>query len=83
MLLIEPAFAVMFAAPTLNPVANPLFAPITATVVLEEFQFTELVMFMLLPSAKKPVAVNCCEFETPLPVTDTVALEGETRMDCN
>lgn len=73
----------MFAEPTTNPVANPVFAPITATVVLEEFQFTEFVIFMLLPSAKNPVAVNCWEFEVPLPLTDTVALAGETRIDCS
>jgi hypothetical protein len=83
LLVIDPAFAVMFAEPTTNPVANPVFAPMTATVVFEEFQFTEVVMFILLPSAKNPVAVNCCEFDVPLPLTDTVALPGETRIDCS
>ncbi len=83
LLVIEPAFAVIFAEPTESPVANPVFAPTTATVVFEEFQFTELVMLILLPSAKKPVAVNCCEFETPLPLTDTFALAGDTRIDCS
>ena len=83
LLVIDPAFAVMFAEPTTNPLANPVLAPIVATVVFEEFQFTEVVMFVLLPSAKKPVAVNCCEFEVPLPLTETVALAGDTRMDCS
>ena len=82
MLVREPALAVMSAEPTVNPVAKPVFAPTTATVVLEEFQFTELLMFMLLPSAKKPVAVNCTELEVPLPLAETVAVEGEMRMDC-
>ena len=71
----------MFAEPTTSPVANPVFAPTTATVVLEEAQFTELVMFMLLPSAKNPVAVNCSEFDVPLPLADTTALDGDTRID--
>lgn len=83
LLVIDPAFAVMLTEPTTNPVANPVFAPMTATVVLEVFQFTEVVMFILLPSAKNPVAVNCWEFEVPLPLTETVALPGETRIDCS
>ena len=59
LLVREPALAVIVTVPDAKPVARPVLTPITALVVLEEFQFTELVMSSALPSAKKPVAVNC------------------------
>lgn len=45
LLVIEPELAVIVVEPTTNPVASPVLVPTTATVVFEEFQFTELVMF--------------------------------------
>lgn len=59
-MLIEPEFAVMVTVPRLRPVSRPLTV-IDATVLLEELQFTVLVMFCVVPSENVPVAVNCCK----------------------
>src|SRR5581483_11727431 len=82
LLVTEPEFAVIVTVPTTNPVARPVFVPMTAFVVLEEFQFTEVVMSSALPSAKNPVAVNCWELGAAVPDAETVARVGEIRMDC-
>lgn len=49
--------AVTLVEPTPLPVASPLEL-IVATLVLDEVQVTELLMFCVLPSLKVPVAVN-------------------------
>jgi hypothetical protein len=49
--------AVTLVEPTPLPVASPLEF-IVATLVLDEVQVTELLMFCVLPSVKVPVAVN-------------------------
>jgi hypothetical protein len=54
-----PEVAVMITVrPAVTPVASPEL-PIDATLVLEEVQATELVMFFVLPSLYLPVALNC------------------------
>jgi hypothetical protein len=54
----EPAVAVIVAAPTPPPVATPLVA-IAATIVADELQLTPFVTSCLLPSLYVPVATNC------------------------
>ena len=49
----------MVVVPADTPEASPL-ALIVATAGVDEFQFTWLVMFCVLPSEYVPVAVNCC-----------------------
>src|SRR5215472_829891 len=49
----------MVVAPCATVPANPA-ALMVAAAVLEELQFTELVMFWVPPSVKVPVAANCC-----------------------
>ena len=51
--------AEMVVLPVFTPVASPA-AVIVATLVLDEAQVTELVIFCVLPSEYVPVAVNCC-----------------------
>lgn len=63
LLLMEPALAVMFTAPTVNPVAVPVFAPTTATAVLEEFQFTE--------SAFRPISKKAVSGKPPQKTPET------------
>ena len=82
MLVTEPALAVIVTVPTTKPVAKPVFVPMTALVVLEELQFTEVVISSALPSAKNPVAVNCWELGAAVPDAETVARVGEIRIDC-
>ena len=62
-------------APGVTPVATPaavMVAPVDA------LQVTLLVMFCMDPSAKVPVAVNCC-----VPLGATLAEAGVTAMDRN
>ena len=54
----DPARIVVVPVPT--PVARP-FCVIVATDIFEEDHCTIDVMFLVLPSAYIPVAVNCCE----------------------
>lgn len=49
--------AVIFVEPTPLAIARPVEAMV-ATVVLDEVQVTELLMFCALPSVNVPVAVN-------------------------
>ena len=50
----------MFVDPVPTAVANPVFAPIIATAVLDDSHIAVLVRFCVLPSEKCPVAVNAC-----------------------
>ena len=54
--VMEPCFAVMWADPTLAPVARPALLMVTAA--LSELQVTELVMSEVDASLKVPVALN-------------------------
>jgi hypothetical protein len=56
--VIVPCLAVMFDVPTPTPVARPVFSPMLATPVFDEFQATCVVMFEVEPSLNVPVAVN-------------------------
>ena len=53
-----PSLAVMLLVPTPAPVARPVFSPMLAAPVLDEFQLTCVVMFEVEPSLNVPVAVN-------------------------
>ena len=53
-----PSLAVMLLVPTATPDARPLFNPMLAAAVLDEFQLTCVVMFEVEPSLNVPVAVN-------------------------
>ena len=52
------SLAVMLLAPTPAPVARPVFSPMVAVPVFDEFQLTCVVMFEVEPSLNVPVAVN-------------------------
>jgi len=73
----------MVAVPTAKPVASPVLAPTSAILASEEVQATELEISTALPSAKSPVAVNCWELGALVPLAETIARVGETRMDCS
>ena len=53
-----PSVAVMLLVPTPTPDARPVFNPMPAAAVLDEFQLTCVVMFEVEPSLNVPVAVN-------------------------
>jgi hypothetical protein len=48
----------MLLVPTAIPDARPVFNPMLAAAVLDEFQLTCVVTFEVEPSLKVPVAVN-------------------------
>lgn len=70
-----PEFAMMFAEPALTPVANPVPAMV-ATFVALELQVTLLVISVVLPSEKMPLAVKNCACPVAMD-----ALAGVTVID--
>ena len=53
-----PSLAVTLLVPTPTPDARPVFNPMLAAAVLDEFQLTCVVTFEVEPSLNVPVAVN-------------------------
>ena len=53
-----PSVAVMLLVPSARPDARPVFTPMPAAAVLDEFQLTWVVMFEVEPSLNVPVAAN-------------------------
>ena len=53
-----PSLAVMLLVPAPTPDARPVFSPMLAAAVFDEFQLTWVVMFEVEPSLNVPVAVN-------------------------
>ena len=77
-LFIPDRLAVILVVPVATDVANPVFAPIVATLGVAETQVAVVVMFWVEPSLYVPMAINC--WVNPFAMH---GLAGVTAIDAN